>query len=322
MKKLKAFIFGIVVIFALCATAFAATRTVTAELTYKDIKITLDGQQITPTDANGNTVEPFIIDGTTYLPIRGVASALGLDVQWDNATRTIILATPGHSDQNPATQTPQKQPVTQQNGEAYQITYQNSKIYRGSLGNVECYAIVEVQNTGSVDLYLKDATFNFEDKSGNLLATYGTMVSSDPEIIAPGEKGYFYCNAVSLSGNINESSDYTFVPNLKIQQAKNSIIRYDVSDLSMSEGKFIEPVDIIGRVTNSTTEDDSLVWIACILYRSDGTPIAACGTNVTNLKAGETQAFDLSAVYLSWLDLDYSEIASYKVYACKNQYQF
>ena len=45
-------------------------------------------------DANGNYVEPFIIDGTTYLPVRGIASALGLNVGWDGATKTVLLTTP------------------------------------------------------------------------------------------------------------------------------------------------------------------------------------------------------------------------------------
>lgn len=67
------------------------SRTETATLTYKDIKISIDGQLIQPTDAQGNAVDPFIIDGTTYLPLRAVAGALGCDVGWDGATGTITL---------------------------------------------------------------------------------------------------------------------------------------------------------------------------------------------------------------------------------------
>lgn len=70
----------------------AATRTTKdVTLTYRDIVIYLDGQLITPTDVNGNPVEPFIIDGTTYLPLRAVADALGLSVSWDNASSSAIL---------------------------------------------------------------------------------------------------------------------------------------------------------------------------------------------------------------------------------------
>ncbi len=63
----------------------------TAELYYNDIKITLDGNRIIPKDEAGNEIEPFIIDGTTYLPVRGVATALGLDVEWNGALKMIKL---------------------------------------------------------------------------------------------------------------------------------------------------------------------------------------------------------------------------------------
>lgn len=61
-------------------------------LVYRGIKIILDGTLITPRDASGNVVEPFIIDGTTYLPVRALSNALGFDVGWDNATSTVSIS--------------------------------------------------------------------------------------------------------------------------------------------------------------------------------------------------------------------------------------
>lgn len=90
-EKLKGIVLGIILGTMLVPTVFATIGTVTKELSYNDIKITLNDQKLTPTDANGNYVEPFIIDGTTYLPVRGVASALGLDVSWDGATQTVFI---------------------------------------------------------------------------------------------------------------------------------------------------------------------------------------------------------------------------------------
>lgn len=78
----------------------------TADLYYNNIKICIDGSYVEPKDANGNTVEPFIIDGTTYLPVRAVANAFGKDVAWDGDTQTVFLgAKPGenkYSRTNPA----------------------------------------------------------------------------------------------------------------------------------------------------------------------------------------------------------------------------
>lgn len=92
-KKTASIILAIILIIALSASAFAAGTAYTKQATlhYNGIKIQLNGETITPKDPNGNTVDPFIIDGTTYLPIRAVAEALGLNVSWDSATQTVIL---------------------------------------------------------------------------------------------------------------------------------------------------------------------------------------------------------------------------------------
>ena len=92
-EKLKGIVIGIAIGTIIATTsAFAANRTVQKVLSYNDIKISLNGQRIVPTDANGNDVEPFIIDGTTYLPVRAVANAIGLNVDWDGNTNTVLLS--------------------------------------------------------------------------------------------------------------------------------------------------------------------------------------------------------------------------------------
>ena len=55
------------------------------------IRIVVDGQELHPTDGNGKPVSPVIYDGTTYLPVRAVASALGKAVSWDGPTWTVYL---------------------------------------------------------------------------------------------------------------------------------------------------------------------------------------------------------------------------------------
>jgi len=95
-KQWKGFVCGFmaaILVVVMGTTALAATvRQLNAS--YSGIKISLDGVEFVPKDANGTVVEPFIVDGTTYLPVRAVASAFGLDVAWDGATQTVILTTP------------------------------------------------------------------------------------------------------------------------------------------------------------------------------------------------------------------------------------
>lgn len=72
-----------------------SSRRENVTITYRDIKINVDGELITPRDSEGKVVEPFIMNDSTYLPLRAVANALGLEVGWDDAASAAHLNTPG-----------------------------------------------------------------------------------------------------------------------------------------------------------------------------------------------------------------------------------
>ena len=71
--------------------AFAATGSQNIRATYKDIKVAVNNTVVSLKDAQGRTVEPFVYNGTTYLPVRGVATALGQQVSWDASTNTVYV---------------------------------------------------------------------------------------------------------------------------------------------------------------------------------------------------------------------------------------
>ena len=71
--------------------ALAATGSKQLTVSYRDIKIVLDGELITPKDATGAVVEPFVSNGTTYLPVRALCEAIGKPVEWDGATSTVYV---------------------------------------------------------------------------------------------------------------------------------------------------------------------------------------------------------------------------------------
>lgn len=70
---------------------FAASGTKTIDVIYDNIKILIDGKEYQPTDANGDAVEPFIYNGTTYLPVRAIANAFDKDVDWEAQASTVSL---------------------------------------------------------------------------------------------------------------------------------------------------------------------------------------------------------------------------------------
>jgi len=66
------------------------------------ISVRIDGTVLELTEE----FQPVMIDDRTFIPVRPIGDALGLDVDWDPATRTVILDTPGIG-------TPQQdQPIT------------------------------------------------------------------------------------------------------------------------------------------------------------------------------------------------------------------
>ena len=64
----------------------------TLNVIYNNIKLVVDGKPVEfGKDSAGNQIEPFIYNGTTYLPVRAVGEALGKKVDWDGATRTVYI---------------------------------------------------------------------------------------------------------------------------------------------------------------------------------------------------------------------------------------
>jgi len=90
--KMKGVIIGTVIGATLTGSmAIAANTTTLYNVLANGIKIVVDGKKLNPTDANGNRVEPIIYNGTTYLPVRAVADALGKSVYWDGPNYTVYL---------------------------------------------------------------------------------------------------------------------------------------------------------------------------------------------------------------------------------------
>lgn len=97
MKKMKGFLSGFLscaIITAMIGTAVAAAYTKNETLHFNGIKLKVNGEYISVTDSTGAPTEPFIINGTTYLPVGNVAKLVGYNVSWDGTTQTVSLDLP------------------------------------------------------------------------------------------------------------------------------------------------------------------------------------------------------------------------------------
>lgn len=94
-KPLRRVLMGLLVVSLMAGSAIASSAVTkrTMNVTYRGIKMVVDGVEVVPKDAAGNPIQPFIEDatGTTYLPVRGIGSALGKPVDWDGETSTVYI---------------------------------------------------------------------------------------------------------------------------------------------------------------------------------------------------------------------------------------
>ncbi len=153
--NLKSFFAGVlttVAVIGLIGTAGATVAKRTATLDYNNIKVTLDGKQVDLVDANGNSAEPFAISGTTYLPLRPIANALGLDVAWDSSTNTAVLTTPVTSEM------PSGTTILDQQG--IKITYLGIEKADSFLGGYQINLRIENNTTTNYTLQVRDLSVN------------------------------------------------------------------------------------------------------------------------------------------------------------------
>lgn len=105
MKKqhnFRSYLLGVLtslMVFGLATPTLAAAAQKTIQVS-SGVRIYIDDVELRPTDANGNPVEVFVYNGTTYLPARAVSEALGKPVQWDGSTQSVYIGK--HSSDTPA----------------------------------------------------------------------------------------------------------------------------------------------------------------------------------------------------------------------------
>lgn len=73
------------------SVVYAKGGTENIQVTYNNIKVYKDNQLYSLKDSNGKAVEPFVYNGTTYLPLRSVANLADMEVTWDSKTNSVYL---------------------------------------------------------------------------------------------------------------------------------------------------------------------------------------------------------------------------------------
>lgn len=93
-KRVTIVVISLALALSFCTGAIASgtMQSISAYLNY-GIKVLYNGQAQTLKDANGNTIYPISYNGTTYVPIRAVSNMMGIPVEWDAASNSVVLGT-------------------------------------------------------------------------------------------------------------------------------------------------------------------------------------------------------------------------------------
>lgn len=91
-QKIRTFAVGIA-IGAICTggAVYAKSSMQSIEVMYDNIKVYKDNVLCELKDSNGTVIEPFIYNGTTYMPVRGTANLADMEVTWDGASKSVYL---------------------------------------------------------------------------------------------------------------------------------------------------------------------------------------------------------------------------------------
>ena len=91
-KKLSVVVAVMIFVISITSIGFAAPTPKNLKAYFNNIKIFRNGSQVSI------STQPFIVDGTTYVPLRAISELLEKDVTWDQSTYTVgINDKPGSS---------------------------------------------------------------------------------------------------------------------------------------------------------------------------------------------------------------------------------
>ena len=178
-------------------------------------------------------------------------------------------------------------PAGQNAGAEWAVGQGRVLTYTDSINTTWAQVSVPVTNTGDRNLYLSSGTMDLEDAAGHLVDSL-SLVGFYPQVLAPGETGWYY---EETTLDAAPSSELTVVPHVDIKEATVECIRYEASDLSFADEEF-GGIKATGRITNTTAADGSLVYVVLFLFDSEEKLVGQTFTILDGeLKAGDTIGF-------------------------------
>ena len=197
---------------------------------------------------------------------------------------------------------------------SFKVTDQRLNVYRNRAEEFWGQVISAVQNTGDAPVYLQDSTFHITDAEGKSLAS-DTTVSAYPQVVAPGETGYYYAETY-LETESAEELMLEFTPQVSVsaQQA----VAYTVENPDLQDSRY-GGMELRVTLSNSTAQDTRHYCVAVLLFDAEGKLLGQF-YDVPSVKvpAGGSAVLELSS-YMLPDTVTKAEIADYRILAYELQ---
>lgn len=197
---------------------------------------------------------------------------------------------------------------------SFEVTDQRLNLYRNRAEEFWGQVIAAVQNTGDAPIYLQNCTFHIADAKGNSLAS-DTTVSAYPQIVAPGETGYYYAETY-LETESAEGLTLEFAPQVSV--FAQQMVEYTVENPDLQDSRY-GGMELRMTLSNSTAQDTRHYCVAVLLFDAQGSLIGQF-YDVPSVKipAGGSAVLELSS-YMLPDTVTKAEVADYRILAYELQ---
>jgi hypothetical protein len=211
--------------------------------------------------------------------------------------------------------------INNPNGSGDSISYiiNNSTVntWVDSIDNTWVQVIVEIQNTGTVPIYLSSGSYDLENSEGLIIA-HESYVSVSPQVLEVGEKGYMYDTTIlddPVSGNL------TVIPHISTKKATVDSIRYPVTEVSLSDTSYGD-IKAVGRIENTTgVDEDSIIYVVVVLLDSENQPLGVLTDIIVDDFLADTEiGFEATTLTMP-PSITTSNVESYRTYSFPYAYQ-
>ncbi|WP_178075884.1 stalk domain-containing protein [Paenibacillus oralis] len=164
--------------------AFAANATKTLKAVFSNIKLVYNGQTISSTSGQ----EPFMVDGTTYVPIRMAGEALGKSLSWDGTNKIVTITD--------VTSSTDKAELDKLNAEVTELNKQLANL-KSELSTANSTITSKDSTISSLESQIKSLQSALDNKNDNLS-------SLEKNLNRDYEDSFDLDASISLSGDKND----------------------------------------------------------------------------------------------------------------------